>query len=258
VLEYNLVIPMAGLGSRFTQAGYKTPKPLLPIGKYRMFEVVIANFASNGLKEISIVAPESFELEDVCVVIAKKLGIKVHLTELKEVTDGPATTVGIGLKCFENSLPVVVANSDQFLDFKIEAWLSSASAEKHPGSILVMEDDDPKWSYVSLNAEGLVEEVREKEVISNFATCGVYYFADAGDLSALIDFQRQVGNTVNGEFYVAPIFDIMAKRGDAVGVFNLGPVASVMFGLGVPSDYESFLASAAKEKAEAVATAILS
>lgn len=257
MLEYNLVIPMAGLGSRFSQAGYKTPKPLLPIGKYRMFEVVISNFVSDGLQEISIVAPKAFQLEDECQAIAKRLGIKVHLTELTEVTDGPATTVGIGLKALETNLPIVVANSDQFLDFRIEAWLSAAQTENHAGSILVMQDNDPKWSFAKLNSEGLVEEVREKEVISNLATCGVYYFADAVDLSSLIDFQRECGVTVNGEFYVAPIYDIMAKRGDAVGVFNLGPVASAMFGLGVPADYESFLTSAAKEKAEAVAKTVL-
>jgi len=234
---------MAGLGSRFTEAGYITPKPLLPIGEFRMFEIVIANLWSPGLLQVSLVAPAHFKLANACSALTDKLGIRVSLTEIGEVTSGPATTVAIGLEALDRDAPVIIANSDQFLSFKIDKWLTDIENRDLDGSILVMRDRDPKWSFAKINSEGLVIEVREKEVISDLATCGVYYFRSPSDLSREIASQFESNDTVNGEYYVAPIYNYFAQQGKSVGIFDLGPVSEVMFGLGTPIDYEGFLVS---------------
>jgi NDP-sugar pyrophosphorylase family protein len=243
MLDYNLVIPMAGLGSRFRDVGYLTPKPLLPIGEFRMFETVIANLASPGLRQVSLVAPSKFNLSDECSAISDKLGIEVTLTEIDEVTSGPATTVALGLDALTLDLPVIVANSDQFLSFAISTWLGDIESRDLDGSILVMRDSDPKWSFAKVDSDGMVVKVREKKVISNLATCGVYYFKSPSDLRIAILKQFQSKDSVNGEYYVAPLYNYLALEGKSVGVLDLGPVSEVMFGLGTPIDYETFLLS---------------
>jgi len=249
MLDYNLVIPMAGLGSRFLDAGYTTPKPLLPIGEFKMFETVIANLLSPGLRQVSLVAPGHFNLSTACSALSDQLCIEVTLTAIDEVTSGPSTTVAIGLEALDRNLPVIVANSDQFLSFEINKWLVDIESRDLDGSILVMRDRDPKWSFAKINSEGLVVEVREKKVISDLATCGVYYFRSPSDLSIAIAKQFESNDTVNGEYYVAPLYNYFAQQGKSVGIFDLGPVSEVMFGLGTPIDYESFLLSEAMQLA---------
>jgi dTDP-glucose pyrophosphorylase len=242
MFEYNLVIPMAGLGSRFVDAGYTVPKPLLPIGDHRVFEVVIANFISPGLRQVSLVAPSSFKLSRDCFMLSQKLGLPVSLIEIDKVTTGPASTVALGLNSLTRNLPVIVANSDQFLSFEIEKWLVDIEERRLDGSILVMRDRDPKWSYVKLNAQGNAVDIREKEVISDMATCGAYFFESVSYLTSLIARQSDSNQMVNGEYYVAPLYNYFEKDGKEVGIFDLGPVSKVMFGLGTPVDYESFVA----------------
>lgn len=240
---YNLVIPMAGLGSRFANAGYLTPKPLLPVGGFRMFEVVTANFANSGLAEISFVAPASFHLRDDLNDLSRKLDVQIHLVEVDGVTSGPAESAALALERLTRDYPVVIANSDQYLDFDSGKWIASCIESLVAGSILCMRDSDPKWSFARLGESGLVEEVAEKRVISDLATCGVYYFDSSKTFMAGYAEMVALDEKVNDEFYVAPIYNRLIASGLSVSAHDLGPVSEVMFGLGIPSDYEDFLAS---------------
>jgi NDP-sugar pyrophosphorylase family protein len=256
--KYNLVIPMAGLGSRFVAEGYLTPKPLLPVGNFRMFEVVIANFATNQLESVSMVAPKSFNLASDASELSDTLGIPVHLIEVDSVTNGPAESAFLGLECLDDATPIVIANSDQFLDFSPQVWIDSAMGSSAEGSILCMRDNDPKWSYARIGADGLAKEVIEKQVISNLATCGVYFFKSSrifkdGFLDVVARDER-----VNGEFYVAPIYNELIKQGLEVSVFDLGPVSEVMFGLGTPVDYRAFTESPNVQKSNFLCTSLFS
>lgn len=241
--EYNLVIPMAGLGSRFTQAGYLTPKPLLPVGDFRMFELVTANFLNSGLKEISFVAPASFDLRNDLDDLSERINKVIHLVEVNVLTGGPAESAMLAVNKLTSNLPIVIANSDQFLDFDSGTWISSCLESGVAGSILCMRDSDPKWSFARLDDSGFVEEVAEKRVISNLATCGVYFFESPQTfVDGYIEMSAR-GERVNNEFYVAPIYNQLIASGLRVTAHDLGPVSEVMFGLGIPSDYESFIAN---------------
>ncbi len=250
--SYNLVIPMAGLGTRFAAEGYTTPKPLLPVGLYRMFEVVIANFATEQLASISMVAPRSFNLTADARALSEKLGKPVHLIEIDSVTNGPAESAFLGLEHLDNETPVVIANSDQFLDFSPHDWIESVMRSASQGSILCMRDNDPKWSYARVGPSGLAQEVVEKQVISDLATCGVYFFRSSLIFKEGFREIQARDERVNGEFYVAPIYNELIKRGLEVSVFDLGPVSEVMFGLGIPSDYLAFINSEMVEKSNSL------
>lgn len=257
--KYNLLIPMAGLGSRFSNEGYTTPKPLLPVGHYRMFELVVANMCSPLLNEICIVAPLSFDLKQDCAALSLRLGIPVHLVEIDYVTEGPSATALLGLKTLDRELPLIIANSDQYLDFNPANWIESFVNSDSAGSILCMQDSDPKWSFARLDSEGKVIEVVEKRVVSNLATCGVYFFQRGSLFEAAASRQMDKDARVNGEFYVGPVYNELISDGEAVGAYDLGPISDVMFGLGVPLDYERFLSnSSLVERADGVCARWLS
>ena len=232
---------MAGAGSRFSTAGYEVPKPLLPIGNWRMFEIVIANLWHQDVTELSLVTQRGL-LRDDAMNRLKKLGVDLNLFEVDDLTDGPARSVSIALQDAKSSAAVIVANSDQFIDADLSDFHARIRGQARSGHILTMEDSDPKWSYVRLGSNGLVEMVREKEVISTMATVGIYSFPSARVFRDSFRAMERAGDRTNGELYVAPIYNYFPTK-LRVTAKHLGPVGNLMHGLGIPTDYEKFLGS---------------
>ncbi len=241
---------MAGLGQRFRSKGYSVPKPLLPVGNFRMFEIVMSNFYSPNLSQITLVAPASFQLQNYLSEIQFVFPCELHLIEIDYLTDGPASTCFLATERQLPELPLVIANSDQFLDFEMEDWMKSIELASPPGSILTMEDIDPKWSFVRLFADGTVAQVSEKKVISNRATCGVYFFESPSLFNFGFQIQREKNERVNGEFYVGPIYNHLIANRQVVTNFHLGQLNEVMFGMGTPEDYEHFITNPIRKRAE--------
>jgi hypothetical protein len=135
----------------------------------------------------------------------------------------------------------MIANSDQLIDFEIDNYLVNCSGVD--GLIMTLKSDDSKWSYAKTNSEGIVEEVREKEVISSEATTGVYnfqfakYFIDAAKTRIV---QNQ---TTLGEFYVAPVYNDLIAQGKVIRILNIEVNGGEFHGLGTPEDYENYLSS---------------
>ena len=253
-----LVIPMAGHGSRFKAAGYATPKPLLPLGDWKMFEVVLANLYDSSLTEAILVTMEGMISDSRLRELGSSSGLNIRQVCLRDRTDGAARTVAAALESLAFAAldeKLIVANSDQFIDAPLAALYSSLGPMR--SSILTMEDDDPKWSYARLGPEGNVDLVVEKKAISRFATCGVYGFSSCSTF--LSGFMKMIAADarVNGEFYVAPVYNFLPS-GETTSIINLGPVGSVMHGLGIPSDYETFLDSEVLSKAVKVTTDLFS
>lgn len=248
-----LVLPMAGLGSRFAQAGYTVPKPLLDIHGVPMFELVIANLVTPAIGRLILIIPSAWGLADRMQALEAVLEIEVIVVEVSDLTDGPAGSVERAEKYLNPDLPVVTANSDQYLDADLLGFYNAVCDPMSAGVILAMEDTDPKWSYARLDENGQLVEVREKVVISNLATVGVYGFNSASIMFDAFRKMRDDGGSVNGEYYVAPAYNyILGEDSRGVVVTNLGPVGSVMHGLGIPVDYENFLKT--KQSIEAART----
>ena len=138
--------------------------------------------------------------------------------------------------------PLMIANSDQFVDLDINDYLLAIERQQLDGMIMTMWADDPKWSFAALGPDGLVTRVVEKEVISNEATVGIYNFRHGRDFVAAA--RRMIGRNerVNNEFYVAPTYNDLIALGQKIGVHNIGRVDAGMYGLGIPQDLQSFLA----------------
>lgn len=238
-MSLQLVIPASGLGSRFSVQGYTTPKPLLPVGSKTMIETVLENLSHPKLSKVIVIMNSQQAKSANIEQLLSKRSPKVTLLTIDYLTDGPASTSIIAKPFLDPSLPLVIANSDQYLatDFKKEyEYLAS-----NEGVIWAMEDNDKKWSYVKVDGEMYATDLKEKEVISPYATCGVYGFAKASSFFNAYQEMVEHKDKVNNEYYVAPSYNYLIAKGERILVRNLGLTKDIMFGLGTPEDYEHFL-----------------
>lgn len=232
----NIIVPMAGKGSRFAEAGYMMPKPLIDIHGHYMIEYVIHNLTpSQEHKFIFICQTEhldKYNLEDTL----KKCSPDCEVVGIDYITEGAACTVLLAEKFIDNQDSIMIANSDQYVDININEYLNAF--KNKDGLIMTMPANDPKWSYIQYNERGLVTMVREKEVISDEATVGIYNFKQGSDFVEAAYLMIEKNIRVNNEFYVAPVYNELILQGKKVGFYNIG---DKMYGLGVPDDLQRFL-----------------
>lgn len=231
-----VVIPMAGLGTRFKDSGYTKPKPLLDLDGKTMIERVLENVMSKEVDRLILLMSEETQI-DIEFLANKYPWVNVSRIVLKEKTDGPATTVSMAKKLLDLEKPLLIANSDQILAYPVAQ--DYKLIDKYDGIIWAMRDSDPKWSFIQVDDDNCGLRVAEKEVISNLATVGIYCFKKAHDFFKAYRSMVEKNEIVNGEFYVAPTFNHIFKE-KSVYVPDLGTVSTVMFGLGTPKDFEFF------------------
>lgn len=239
----NIVVPMAGAGSRFAKAGYKDPKPLIPVCGKPMIERVVQNLQPSGEHRFIFVCQKSHvlcydlntrlqQIAPGCVVIA-----------IDGLTEGAACTVLEAVTWIDNDNPLMIANSDQYVDVSIDQYLATLRERHLDGLIMTMMASDPKWSFVGMSGpENHVSRVVEKQVISNQATTGIYNFSRGADFVSAARQMIDKGEKTQGEFYVAPVYNaLIARSGYKVGTFQIGGERDGMYGLGTPDDLDYFL-----------------
>jgi dTDP-glucose pyrophosphorylase len=247
--QIQLVLPMAGSGNRFKESGYKITKPLLPVHGIPMFKVVLANLISEHVKKIVIISQIELNLQPQIEEIQQDSEIEFKFIEIDYVTEGPASTVKLAEQFIDLDQPVVTANTDQYLNTKIDKFYEELIHNSASGTILTMEDNDPKWSFVKLDSKGNVIDVQEKQVISKFATVGIYGFKQGKLLFDSIQKMVNEENKVNGEYYIAPIYNYLIKESHQIKTLFTGTVNEIMFGMGIPEDYEKFILNPVSRKA---------
>lgn len=236
----NIVIPMAGRGSRFSAKGYAQPKPLIPVHGMPMIELVIRNLTPHRPHRfIFITLREILALPGVDVTL-RSLCPGCIVRTLDNVTEGAACTVLTVRELIDSDAPLMIANCDQWVDIDINDYLGHLDNTLADGLIMTMCADDPKWSYVRLDQDGTPIEVVEKQVVSHEATVGIYNFQHGRDYVSAADAMIARDLRVNGEFYVAPTYNVLLADGKRVVLFNVGREYDGMYGLGTPVDLDAF------------------
>ena len=236
----NVIIPMAGRGKRFEDAGYSFPKPLIDVNDKPMIQVVVENLNFSG-KYIFICQDEhvkKFAIKDLMNLI--KPGSEI--ISINKMTQGAAETVLLAKDLINNDDELIIANSDQWIDWNNQHFLSFMRKKDADGGIISFISTHPKWSYVKVNEDGLVQEVAEKRPISNIATVGIYYYKHGKDFVKAAKQMMKKNIRTNNEFYVAPVFNEMIESGKKIHIY---PIAE-MRGLGTPEDLNNFLSSPIK------------
>lgn len=237
----NIVIPMAGRGSRFANEGYTDPKPLIPVNGVPMIRLVIANLTPNCDHRFIFICQRDHVTQYGLEELLPKWAKKIEIVMLDGVTEGAACTVLAAKSLIDNDSPLMIANSDQYIDASIDAYLSDMKQRHLDGLIMTMAANDPKWSFAATTPDKMVTRVVEKEVISNDATVGIYNFARGKDFVNGAEVMIKANDRVNNEFYVAPVYNYLVKNGLRIGIHNIGSDGNGMHGLGTPSDLIAFL-----------------
>ncbi|MFM7469614.1 MAG: glycosyltransferase family 2 protein [Vampirovibrionales bacterium] len=234
-----VVIPMAGAGSRFAQAGYTKPKPFIEVLGKPMICHVLENLKLDHAHYI-LIAREAHLKEEAETVHWIKTHYPVTFITVEALTEGAACTVLFAHRHIPHDAPLLIANSDQLVDIDIATYVQDCHTRALDGSILTFHDDDPKWSYAALDAQGHVTHVREKEVISTHATVGIYYFSQGRTfIESALDMMIR-NDRVNGEFYVCPAYNYAIASGATIGVYPIPQ--SAMHGTGTPADLDAYIA----------------
>jgi NDP-sugar pyrophosphorylase family protein len=247
----NIVVPIAGRGSRFAQAGYDLPKPLIPVHGQPMIQAVVRNVRPRGPHRFIFLALMSHLVRFPLRQTLERVAPGCIIVPVDAVTEGAACTVLLARDLIDTADPLMLVNSDQWVDVAIDSFLGELTRTGADGVIMTMTADDPKWSFVGFDDLGRVTRVVEKTPISNEATVGIYMFRRGLDFVRAADRMVAKDLRVNGEFYVAPVYNELIAEGARIVVFNVGREGAGMYGLGIPSDLERFLAADVSQRAVA-------
>lgn len=215
-----IVIPMAGSGQRFVDAGYTTWKPHLPLQSgQRIIDAVMDTVRPTRMHSWVIIHPDM-------------VGGK---------TAGTLCTILKADSQLEWKDELLVANNDQLVDINIDDFL--AYAEQFDGCVMTFDcaEQDPKWCYVK-TVDGRITEIAEKEPISTEAIVGIYYFRTFGAFqfaarSVIMDNER-----TKGEFYLSLAIKRMLEN-HHISTYKIR--RDQFHGLGTPQDYEAYLKGSA-------------
>jgi hypothetical protein len=233
--KMNILIPMAGAGSRFAMAGYTFPKPLIEVSGKPMIQVVVENIniEANYIYVVQKEHYEKYNLKYMLNFITP--GCRIVLTE--GVTEGAACTTLLAENFIDNGNSLLIANSDQYVSWNSSDFAYCMKSNKYDGGVLTFKSTHPKWSYVTTDEEGCIKDIKEKQVISDMATVGIYYWAKGSDYVRYAKKMISENRRVNNEFYVAPVYEDAIRDGKKIKAYQV----EQMWGLGTPEDLNLFL-----------------
>jgi len=240
----NVVIPMAGNGSRFAQAGYTDPKPFIPVFGSPMISWVVKNVGIDST--YTFIIRKEFEETYNARSYLESIAPGCNIVTVDHVTEGAACTVLLARESIDNDRPIIIINSDQYIEFSgcdtafslVFDFLYKPAAQTLDGMISTFDGQGhPKWSYAKTNCEGIVTEVREKDPFSEHATTGLYMWRRGSDFVKYATQMISKNIRVNNEFYVVPVFNEAISDGRRFGIVG----CDRMWGIGVPEDLDTFL-----------------
>jgi HAD superfamily hydrolase (TIGR01509 family) len=233
--KMNVLIPMAGAGSRFDSAGYTFPKPLIEVNGKPMIQVVIENLniEANYTFVVRKEHYEKYSLQYLLTLIAPNCNI----IQVDSLTEGSACTTLLAKEFINNDYPLLLANSDQFMQWNSNESLYAFNADGIDAGILTFKATHPKWSYAKIGEDGFVSEVAEKKPISDNATVGVYYWNKGSNYVKYAEQMIEKNIRTNNEFYICPVFNEAIADGKKIRIKEI----ERMWGIGTPEDLNYFL-----------------
>ena len=233
--KLNIIIPMAGAGSRFAQAGYTFPKPLIEVNGKPMIQVVVENLNidANYIYVVQKSHRERYNLDTLLNLLTPGCTV----IEVDGMTEGAACTVLMAKRYINNDFPLFFANSDQYVEWNSNDFMYKMESTDADGGMLTFTAVHPKWSFARIDKAGFVTEVAEKNPISDIATVGFYYWKHGSDFVKYAEQMIAADKRFNNEFYVCPVFNEAIADGKKIKTFHIDK----MWGLGTPEDLNEYL-----------------
>lgn len=232
-----VLIPMAGAGSRFAKEGYTFPKPLIDVNGRPMIQTVVENLDFD-CEYVFLVRKEHVEKYSGLINTLDRItNGKFEYVVVDGLTEGAACTALLAEKYIDNEEDLLIANSDQFIEYAPQNFLMLKSLTACDAIVYTFNAVHPKWSFVKTNSRGYVTEVAEKRPISNIATCGIYWYRKGSDFVKYAKQMIDKDIRVNNEFYIAPVYNELISDGKTLIPFYVHK----MWGIGTPEDLKYFL-----------------
>jgi HAD superfamily hydrolase (TIGR01509 family) len=231
----NVLIPMAGAGSRFAEAGYEFPKPLIDVNGKPMIQAVVDSLGINATYTY-IVQEEHFNKYNLGYVLSL-ITPNCNIVKINGITEGAAITCLMAKEFINNEQPLIMANSDQIVDWDSREFIYDLYVKNADGGIATFKSTHPKWSYAKIGPENTVTEVAEKKPISDNATVGIYYWKHGSDFVKYTEQMIKKDIRVNNEFYTCPVFNEAIEDGKRIYALPVNK----MWGIGTPQDLETYL-----------------
>jgi dTDP-glucose pyrophosphorylase len=224
---------MAGAGSRFEKAGFSFPKPLIEVKGDPMIAQVVRNLNLQG-KYIFLVQKSHYEKYDLQGMLSM-IAPGCEIVQIDGVTEGAACTVLKAKKFIDNSEPLIISNSDQWI--KWNSFETISSFNDADGGILTFKSVHPKHSFAKVGGDGFVTEVAEKNPISSDATVGIYHWKRGSDWVKYAEQMIEKNIRTNNEFYVCPVYNEAIQAGLKIK----SSLVDEMWGMGTPEELNNFL-----------------
>ena len=232
-----ILIPMGGAGSRFVAAGYDKPKPFIEFHGKTMIENVIENLGYNNRYTMVMQRLHLYDYSQVWERLSILTNNNVGVALLDGITQGAAESCLVAKTMIDQELPLMIANCDQMMEWDpivFKAWFLDSGLD---GVIMTFDSQSPKNSYAEVNDQGLVVKTAEKQVISKYATNGIYVWRRAGDFFSAAEEMITKDLRTNGEFYVCPVYNINIERGQRIGIYHI----EGHWPTGTPQDLTAYL-----------------
>lgn len=234
-----ILIPMAGEGSRFVKEGYTFPKPLIDVSGKPMIQKVVENLDFDCEYVFLIRKEHVIKYEGLIETLDRITNGRFRYVIVDRLTEGAACTALLAEHIIDNDEDLLIANSDQFIDYQPQNFLSLKDMTNTDAIVYTFNDVHPKWSFVKVNSRGFVTEVAEKKPISDIATCGIYWYRKGSQFVKYAKQMIEKNVRINNEFYIAPVYNELIADGKTLIPFYVHK----MWGLGTPEDLKNYLES---------------
>jgi NDP-sugar pyrophosphorylase family protein len=225
----NIVVAMAGAGTRFAEKGFLLPKPLIPAFGEPMYRHAVRSLPLHLAERLIFLIRADRQSDRLRRDIEDSFSaFRPIVVEIDHLTRGQAETVLYARHQIAFHRPILVHNADSAFEMSSFADFPPAA----DGALLLFRGSGKKWSYAAMDAQGHISEVREKDPISPFASTGTYYFRSSVQLIDLIQQSMSRQQTVNGEYYIGPLYNVMAAQGQPIK----GLVVDRFISFGTPED----------------------
>ncbi len=225
------LIPMAGTSKRFTDQGYRIPKPFLPVGGKPMIQLVWENLPPADRWVFVIRAEHEEFLKTIFQSSAPRNEVIVHTLPTR--TDGAACTVLSAESHVDPASSLLIADCDQWIDWSPSHFAEFCYRSFADGVIGTFRGTKPSYSYAQIRDDGRITCVAEKQPISPDAVSGIFYWRESSRAFHCLRQMWNKGLTTQGEYYVCPAYNELIEEGGTVLAYPLPRLWS----MGTPDDY---------------------
>ena len=232
--KFNLLVPIAGRGQRFIDAGYKVPKQFIYVDRRQLIDVSLSCFELEECNLIFVVRDDQISNYNVDKLLKSKYGENITIVVTDGLTEGSVCSCLLAEEYINNELPLFIHTLD--IEFFPKVEPSKLAATDSDGTLLTFKSNSSNYSYALTDDSGLVIKTAEKKVISEEACVGIYYFKHGSVFCQNAKEMIRRDLRTNNEFYVSPLYNLLIENNLKVKTL---PVEKMHI-FGTPREFEFY------------------